>query len=67
LFCERLLQDLERLLHATTTARQDRVPSGTLGALTCGGSSWPYAVQTVKGISYALFTAITGTCRAMYG
>jgi fibronectin type 3 domain-containing protein len=42
-------------------------PSGTLTALTCGGSSWPYTVQTVKGTSYAMFTAITGTCRATYG
>jgi hypothetical protein len=42
-------------------------PSGTLSALTCGGSSWPYTVQTVKGISYAMFTAITGSCRATYG
>ena len=41
-------------------------PSGTLSALTCGGSPRPYRVQTIKGVPYAMFDAITGTCRATY-
>jgi len=41
-------------------------PSGTLSALTCGGSSKAYALQTIKGIQYAMFDTITGTCQATY-
>jgi hypothetical protein len=41
-------------------------PTGTLSALTCGGSTQPYAVQTIKGIQYAMFDTVTGTCRATY-
>ena len=41
-------------------------PTGTLSALTCGGSNWPFSVQTIKGVQYAMFTTITGTCRATY-
>jgi hypothetical protein len=41
-------------------------PSGTLSALTCGGSAHPFSVETVKGIQYARFATITGTCRATY-
>jgi fibronectin type 3 domain-containing protein len=43
-----------------------RGPSGTLSALSCGGSPKPYTVQTIKGVEYALFEAVTGTCRATY-
>jgi fibronectin type 3 domain-containing protein len=41
-------------------------PSGTLSALTCGGSPHAYTVQTIKGLQYAMFDAVTGTCRATY-
>ena len=41
-------------------------PSGTLSALTCAGSAKPYTVQTIKGIQYAMFETITGTCQATY-
>jgi hypothetical protein len=41
-------------------------PSGTLAALTCAGSPHPYSTQTIKGVSYALFATITGTCQATY-
>jgi hypothetical protein len=41
-------------------------PSGTLNALTCGGSAHPFTTETVKGIQYARFATITGTCRATY-
>ncbi len=41
-------------------------PTGTLSALTCDGSPKPFTVQTIKGIQYAMFDAVTGTCRAIY-
>jgi hypothetical protein len=41
-------------------------PTGTLSALTCAGSPRTYTVQTIKGVSYALFDTITGTCQATY-
>ena len=41
-------------------------PTGTLSALTCGGSPRPTRVQTIKGIQYAMFDTITGTCQATY-
>jgi len=41
-------------------------PSGTLTSLTCGGSPRPYTVSTIKGIQYAMFDAVTGTCTASY-
>jgi hypothetical protein len=41
-------------------------PTGTLSALTCGGSTQPYTMQTIKGIQYAMFDTVTGTCRATY-
>jgi hypothetical protein len=41
-------------------------PSGTLSALSCGGSPRAYTVQTIKGIQYAMFDTITGTCTATY-
>jgi hypothetical protein len=41
-------------------------PSGTLSALSCGGSPVSYSLQTIKGIQYAMFDATTGTCEATY-
>jgi hypothetical protein len=41
-------------------------PSGTLSALTCAGSAKPYTLQTIKGIQYAMFDTVTGTCQATY-
>jgi hypothetical protein len=41
-------------------------PTGTLSALVCGGATWPFSVQTIKGVQYAEFATITGTCRATY-
>jgi hypothetical protein len=41
-------------------------PSGTLSALSCGGSPRAYTLQTIKGIQYAMFDTITGTCQATY-
>jgi hypothetical protein len=41
-------------------------PSGTLSALSCNGSSVDYELQTIKGIQYAMFNAVTGTCQATY-
>jgi hypothetical protein len=41
-------------------------PSGTLSALTCGGSAMAYTVQTIKGVEYATFDAVTSTCQATY-
>jgi hypothetical protein len=41
-------------------------PSGTLSALSCGGSPVSYSLQTIKGIQYAMFDAVTGTCAATY-
>jgi hypothetical protein len=40
--------------------------TGTLSALSCGGSPRAYTVQTIKGTEYAMFDAVTGTCRATY-
>jgi len=41
-------------------------PTGSLSALSCGGSPKSYTVQTIKGIQYAMFDTITGTCQATY-
>ena len=41
-------------------------PTGTLGGLTCAGSPRSYTLQTIKGVQYAMFTAVTGTCQATY-
>jgi hypothetical protein len=41
-------------------------PTGTLSALTCGGSPKTYSLQTIKGISYAMFDTSTGTCQGTY-
>ena len=41
-------------------------PTGTLRSLTCGGAPTSYAVQTIKGVQYAMFAAVGGTCQARY-
>jgi hypothetical protein len=41
-------------------------PTGTLSTLSCGGSPKAYTTQTIKGIQYAMFDTITGTCQATY-
>jgi hypothetical protein len=41
-------------------------PTGTLTALSCAGSPLAYTTQTIKGVPYALFGTITGTCQATY-
>jgi len=41
-------------------------PSGTLSSITCNGSPVSYSVQTVKGIQYAMFDAVSATCQAVY-
>ena len=41
-------------------------PTGTLSGLTCGGSPTSYTTQTIKGVQYAMFPTITGTCEATY-
>lgn len=43
-----------------------RGPTGTLSALTCGGSPKAFTVQTIKGVEYAVFDAVNGTCRGTY-
>jgi chitodextrinase len=41
-------------------------PTGTISALTCNGSAKSYTIKTIKGIQYATFGAVTGTCQATY-
>jgi hypothetical protein len=41
-------------------------PSGTLSALSCNGLPRTYTLQTIKGIQYAMFDTITGSCQATY-
>jgi chitodextrinase len=41
-------------------------PSGTLSAISLGGSPVTYTVQTIKGVQYAMFTAVNGTYQATY-
>jgi fibronectin type 3 domain-containing protein len=41
-------------------------PAGTLSALTCGGTPKAYTLQVIKGIQYAMFDTVTGTCQATY-
>ena len=41
-------------------------PTGTLTGITRAGSPVTYTVQTVKGIQYAMFTAVTATFVATY-
>ncbi|MET0556822.1 MAG: DUF4082 domain-containing protein [Vicinamibacteria bacterium] len=41
--------------------------AGPLTALTRGGAAVPYTLETVKGVSYALVSATSGTYSAQYG
>ena len=41
-------------------------PSGSLQSVTCAGSPTSYTVQTIKGVQYAMFAAVSGTCQARY-
>ena len=41
-------------------------PSGTLTAVTREGTPVPYALETIKGITYAVFDAATATYQATY-
>jgi hypothetical protein len=41
-------------------------PSGTLSALTCDGTPKTFTTLTIKGISYAMFDTVNGSCRATY-
>jgi chitodextrinase len=41
-------------------------PSGTLSALSCNGAPVAYTLETIKGVQYAMFAALTGTCQATY-
>jgi concanavalin A-like lectin/glucanase superfamily protein/Big-like domain-containing protein len=41
-------------------------PTGTLSSVSCSGSPVAYTLQTIKGIPYAMFDAVTGTCQATY-
>ena len=41
-------------------------PTGTLRSVTCAGSRVTYGVQTIKGVQYAMFGAVSGTCQAQY-
>jgi hypothetical protein len=41
-------------------------PSGTLSALSCNGSPRTYSTQTIKGVQYAMFSAVNGSCQATY-
>ena len=41
--------------------------TGTLSSITSGGNSVSFTTQTIKGISYAVFNAATGSYLAVYG
>ena len=41
-------------------------PTGTLTAITRGGTPVAYTVQTIKGVQYAVFAAITASYQATY-
>jgi hypothetical protein len=41
-------------------------PSGTLSALTCDGAPKTFTTSTIKGIAYAMFETVNGSCRATY-
>ena len=41
-------------------------PTGTLTSVSCAGSPVPFTRWTMKGIEYASFTTVTGTCQARY-
>ena len=42
-------------------------PSGTLSSITLRGNPVTFTTQTIKGMSYAMFAAATGTYQAVYG
>ena len=42
-------------------------PSGTLSSITRGGSPVTFTTQTIKGVSYAMFAAVSGSYQAVYG
>ena len=42
-------------------------PTGTLSAISSGGQSVPYTVQTIKGIQYAVVGVSSATYVATYG
>ena len=42
-------------------------PNGTLNSITRSGSPVAFATQTIKGIPYATFAAVTGSYQAVYG
>jgi hypothetical protein len=42
-------------------------PSGTVSSITMGGNPVVFTTQTIKGISYAMFAADTGSYQAVYG
>ena len=41
-------------------------PSGTLSSITLGGNPVAFTTQTIKGVSYAMFAAVTGSYQAIY-
>ena len=41
-------------------------PTGTLSAVSCNGVPRTYTAQSIKGIQYAMFDTVTGTCQATY-
>jgi hypothetical protein len=42
-------------------------PSGTLSSITRGGSAVSFTTQTIKGVSYGVFSATSGFYQATYG
>ncbi len=42
-------------------------PSGTLSSITMSGNPVSFTTQTIKGISYAMFNAASGSYQAVYG
>ena len=41
-------------------------PTGTLSSLSCNSLPRTYTVLTIKGVQYAMFDTVTGTCLATY-
>jgi len=42
-------------------------PTGTLSSITLGGNPVTFITQIIKGVSYAMFAATSGTYQAVYG
>lgn len=42
-------------------------PSGTLSSITRSGNPVAFSTQTIKGVHYAMFAAVTGSYQAVYG